>query len=129
MVTARPGPSLSNLVSYATILCAALCLAVCLPEVSEAQDNSLRSSIVEVLKAYQPSWRVSYGIESGRSPLVPSEKTILVAEWISPNPNETTDVHIYEVGNPSERADWLRPNRTNQVAPGWRISTYQIGDE
>jgi hypothetical protein len=39
------------------------------------------------------------------------------------------DTSIYGVENAEQAAAWLRPLRTAQVAPGWHISIYRIGDE
>ena len=42
---------------------------------------------------------------------------------------EDVNVAVYGVENHGEAAAWLAPVRDKHVAVGWRVSTYQIGDE
>jgi hypothetical protein len=95
-------------------------------------QSSVASKVTEVLKAKEPGWTFVAAIESGRVPTVPSEKRILVGTWESPKVggvSENVQVFIYEVENPAEAAAWLKPVRNGQVAAGWQISSYRIGDE
>jgi len=115
------------------ILCCALLLALCSSINVEGQaESSLASRVTEVLKTKEPGWKWVAAIESGRVPLVPSEKRVLVAIWESPQVSgisESVHLSIYEVENPGQAMEWLRPVRSKQVAAGWQISIYRIGDE
>ena len=115
------------------LLCLALGFALCCSITMEGQnDSSLASRVTEVLKAKEPGWKFVPAIESRRVPLVPSEKRILVGTWESPKLGGVSDsvqVFIYVVENSGEAAAWLEPVRNRQVAAGWQVSTYQIGDE
>jgi len=95
-------------------------------------ESPVASKINAVLKVKEPGWTFVGAIESGRVPIVPSEKRILVGTWESPKvdgASENVQVSIYEVENLAEAAAWLKPVRSGQVATGWKISSYRIGDE
>ena len=95
-------------------------------------ESSVASKIDEVLKVKKAGWTFVGAIESGRVPIVPSEKRILVGTWKSSKVDgvsDTVQVSIYEVENPAEAAVWLKPVRSGQVAADWKISNYRIGDE
>ena len=115
------------------ILCFALGLALCCTMTEEGQNqSSVASKITDVLKAKEAGWTFVDAIESGRVPIVPSEKRILVGIWESPKldgVSENVQVSIYEVESPAEAAVWLKPVRNGQAASGWKISSYRIGDE
>ena len=118
---------------HVEILCLALGFALCCSMTAEGQNqSSVVSRVTEVLKAKKPGWTFVGAIESGRVPIVPSEKRILVGTWESPKvggASENVQVFIYEVEDPAEAAAWLKPVRNRQVAAGWEISGYHIGDE
>ncbi len=111
-------------------LCFALWLALCSSiAVSGQNEASLSSRIMEALKAKEPGWKPISTIEN-RMPLVPSERRIFTAVWASPKArSEDVNVSVYSVENHGEAAAWLGPVRNRQVAAGWQVSTYQIGDE
>lgn len=115
------------------IVCVALGLALCCSMTVEGQNqSSVASKITEVLKAKEVGWTFIAAVESGRVPIVPSEKRILVGIWESPKvagASERVHVFIYEVENPGEAAVWLKPVSNGQVADGWQISSYRIGNE
>jgi hypothetical protein len=114
------------------ILCVVLGL-LCFSTFVEAQkEPSLESRLTEAIKTKEPGWTFVVAIESARVPIVPSEKRILVAIWNSPSASkvsENVEVHIYQVENSKEAAAWLNPVRSGQVAAGWMVSSYRIGDE
>ena len=84
---------------------------------------------MEALKAKEPGWKPIATIEN-RTPLVPSERRIFSAVWASSKSrSEDVNVSVYGVENHGEAAAWLGPVRNRQVAAGWQVSTYQIGDE
>jgi hypothetical protein len=112
------------------VFCFALWLVLCSSiAVNGQNDASLSSRIFEALKAKEPGWKAIGGIEN-HTPLVPSERRIFCAVWESPK-SRSEDVHVsvYGVENHGEAAAWLGRVRNRQVAPGWQVSTYQIGDE
>jgi hypothetical protein len=115
------------------MLCLALGLALCCSIAVEGQNQStVASKVTEVLKDKEVGWSFVGAIESGRVPIVPSEKRVLVGIWESPKVagvSESVYISIYEVENPAEAAVWLKPVRKGQVADGWKISGYRIGDE
>jgi len=60
----------------------AFCLAVFSSVVTNPQnDSSLATRIEKALKAKEPDWRYVGAIESGRVPLVPSERRIITGTW------------------------------------------------
>lgn len=115
---------------YTEALCLALWLALCTSMAVKGQNEpSLSSQIMEVLKAKEPDWKPIATIEN-RMPLVPSERRILTAVWVSPKRrSEDVNVSVYSVENRGEASVWLGPVRNKQVAAGWQVSTYQTGDE
>jgi hypothetical protein len=112
------------------VLCFALLLALCsLSAVNGQSEASLSSRIVEALKVKEPDWKPIASIET-RVPVVPSERCILTAVWASlKSHSEDVNVSVYNVEARGEAAAWLGPVRNRQVAAGWQVSTYQIGDE
>jgi len=109
----------------------ALWLALCSSATVKGQNEpSLSSQIMKALKAAEPEWTPVPAIVNGPGPLVPSEKKILVDVWESPkSQSENMTVDVYGVENRVEATAWLRFVRNRQVAPGWQVSIYQIGDE
>jgi hypothetical protein len=109
-----------------------LVLTLCYSMAAKAQnESSLSSRLIGALQTKEPDWKPITTIQN-RVPLVPSEKTILAAVWTRRKSSQTTeqvDTSIYGVENAEQAAAWLRPFRTAQVAPGWHISIYRIGDE
>ena len=116
---------------YTEALCLVLWLALCSSATVTGQDEPhLDSRIMEALKAKKPEWTPIAVIESGRVPLVSSEKRIVAAVWQNPKSHsEDVNVFVYGVANRVEAMAWLEPVRNRQLAPGWRVSIYQIGDE
>jgi hypothetical protein len=112
------------------VFCFAFWLALCSSIAVNGQNEaSLSSRILEALKTKEPGWKPIATIEN-RMPLVPSERRILTAVWASPKSrSEDVDVSVYSVENHREAAAWLGPVRNRQVAAGWQVSTYQIGEE
>jgi hypothetical protein len=117
--------------NYTKALWMALWLALWLSATAMGQDEpSLNLRIVEALKAKEPEWKPISVIESGRIPVVSIEKRIVAAVWQNPKSHsEDVDVFVYGVANRIEAAAWLGPVRNRQLAPGWQVSAYQIGDE
>jgi len=109
----------------------ALTLAVFSSSGIRAQNGpSLSGRIMDALKAKQPNSKYIGGIESGRVPLVPSERRIIVVVWQgSKSPSQDVVISVYRVGNREEAAKWLQPVRDKHVAAGWQVSAFQIGDE
>ena len=112
------------------VFCFAFGLALCSSMAARGQNaGSLSSRIMEVLKTKEPGWK-PIGVVENRPLLVPSERSILYAVWTSPKSrSEDVNVSVYSVENHDEAAAWLGPFRKKQVATGWQVSTYQIGDE
>jgi hypothetical protein len=83
---------------------------------------------MEALETKEPGWKHLPTIEN--LPGAPNEKRILTGVWASPK-SRSQDVYVsvYRVENQREAAAWLERFRTKQVAPGWRVSAYRIGDE
>jgi hypothetical protein len=97
--------------------------------VNGQNEASLSSRIMEALKAKEPGWKAIGGIEN-HTPLVPSERRIFSAVFASPKSrSEDVRVSVYGIENHGEAAARLGRVRNRQVAPGWQVSTYQIGDE
>ncbi len=112
------------------VFCFAFGLALCSSMAARGQNaGSLSSRIMEALKTKEPGWK-PIGVVENRPLLVPSERSILYAVWTSPKSrSEDVNVSVYSVENHDEAAAWLGPFRKKQVATGWQVSTYQIGDE
>jgi hypothetical protein len=109
----------------ACILCASVSL--------KAQDEPpLGLQIRQALKAKEPTWKYVAGIESGRVPIVPSERTVLVGQWQHNQKDrrqENIAINIYQVESRAEAIKWLKPTGNGQVAMGWRVDRYKIGEE
>ena len=116
--------------THIKVFCFALWLGLCFSIAASGQNEaSLSSRIMEALKAKEPGWK-AIGVIENHTPIVPSERRIFCAVWASPK-SRSEDVHVsvYSVENHGEAAAWLGPLRNRQVAPGWKVSPYQIGDE
>jgi hypothetical protein len=86
--------------------------------------------IIDALEAKEPNWKYIGAVESGRVPLEPSEKRIVVGTWQGPKSrSQDVVVSVYSVENREEAAKWLQPVRDKHVADGWQVSAFQIGDE
>lgn len=95
-----------------------------------AQTPSLSGRIVDALKAKEPNWQYTGGIESGHIRLVPSEQPVIIGSWHDPNsPSQDVLVRVYSVKNRKEATKWLEPVRDKHVYEGWQIGPFQIGDE
>jgi hypothetical protein len=98
--------------------------------VARQVEPPLDSRIMAALNALEPEWTPIAVIESGRVPVVPSEKRIVAAMWQNPKSHsEDVNVLVYGVANRVEAMALLEPFRNRQVAAGWQVSIYQIGDE
>jgi hypothetical protein len=112
----------------------AICLGVSfsLPLTAES-DSSLAKRIVDSLKAKEPNWTYHSFVESLHEPLVPSEKHIVTGWWYGPNfpksKSQNVEVHVYSVESVAAARSWLKPWREKQVAEGWEVNPFQIGDE
>jgi hypothetical protein len=109
----------------------ALCLVVFSSVALKAQNESaLAGRITDALKTKKPDWKYIAAIESTHFPLVPSEKRIIVGDWSGPeSPALDILVSVYSVDSGGEAAKWLERFRDKQVAPGWTVVRFQIGDE
>jgi hypothetical protein len=105
-------------------------LVLCSSMAANGQNEpSLSSRIIEALKAKEAGWQRIAPIEN-RVLLVPSERRIVAAVWVNPKSrSEDVEVSVYSVENRGEAVAWLEPVRNKQVAAGWQVSTYPIGDE
>jgi hypothetical protein len=103
------------------------------PLLTKAQDESpLVVRVERTIKNIEPNWRYIRGIQSGRVPRVPSEKILVTSLWERKRKNgkrEGVSVNIYEVSSASEAKSWLNPIGGGEVASGWKVEKYQIGDE
>jgi len=112
-------------VSIACIFCASVSL--------NAQDEPpLGLQIRQALNAKEPTWKYVAGIESGRVPIVPSERRVLVGQWQHKHKDgrqENIVINIYQVESHAEAIKWLKPTGNGQVATGWRVDRYKIGEE
>jgi hypothetical protein len=98
--------------------------------ISAQNEPSLSMRIVNALKVKEPNWKYIGAIESGRVPLVPSERRIIVGTWEGPKSrSQDVVVSVYSVENREEAAKWLQPVRDKHVADGWQVSPFEIGDE
>ena len=115
---------------HVKVFCFALWLAICSSMVANGQNEvSLSSRIMKALKTKEPGWE-PIGVIENRPLLVPSERSILYAVWTSPkSSSEDVNVSVYSVENHDEAVAWLGPARKRQVAAGWQVSLYPIGDE
>jgi hypothetical protein len=115
---------------YTEALCLALWLALFSSTALNGQnETSLSSRIMEALKAKESGWK-PIGLVENRILLVPSEKRILTAVWVSPQSrSKDVNLYVYSVESHGEAAAWLAPLRDKKVASGWQVSAYQIGDE
>jgi hypothetical protein len=113
------------------IFCFAFQLALSSSIAVNGQNEApLSSRIIEALKANEPGWKYIASIENVPPPLVPSQRRIFTGVWVSPKSrSEDVNVSVYSVENHGEAVAWLAPVRGKHVAAGWRVSTYQIGDE
>jgi hypothetical protein len=93
-------------------------------------EPTLDSRIIEALKAREPDWRPVTVLESGRVPLVPTERRIVAAVWENPKSHSgDVDVFVYGVANRDEAMGWLERLRNKRVSPGWQVRSHQLGDE
>ena len=117
----------------AIIICCTLILMLSASAALQAQDESpLARQIRRTLADKEPVWRYVAAIQSGRIPLVPSEKRVLVGQWerkLRGGSRESIGVRIYGVENASEAVKWLSPLRRGPVASGWKVGRYDMGDE
>jgi hypothetical protein len=98
--------------------------------ISAQNEPSLSVRIVNALKVKEPNWKYIGAFESGRAPLVPSERRIIVGTWQGPKSrSQDVVVSVYSVENREEAAKWLQPVRDKHVADGWQVSPFQIGEE
>jgi hypothetical protein len=93
----------------------------------------LVTRVERTISRSEPGWRYTRGIQSGRVPLVPSERTLVAAAWERverlKRGGERVFLNIYEVESPSEAARWLHPLAEGKVAAGWRVEKFEIADE
>lgn len=115
-----------------TSILALVLLFVTLP-LTKAQDESpLVVRVERIIKDKEPNWRYIRGIQSGRVPRVPSEKILVTSLWERKRKDgkrEGVNVNIYEVSSASEAGNWLKPISAGDVATGWKVEKYQIGEE
>jgi|SRR6516162_9798865 hypothetical protein len=120
---------LRKLIGFPSFL--ALSLTVFSSVTIRAQNESaLSTRIAEALKTKEPDWKYVGALESGRFPLVPSEKRVIIGVWSSPK-SRAQDMHVsvYSVDSRVEAAKWLGPVRDKKVYNGWSVTAFQIGDE
>ena len=89
----------------------------------------LESKIIQAIASKKAGWTFINVFESGRVPIVPSEKRVHVGDW--ENRRVGVDyvlVCIYEVESPAEAAVWLNKVHAS-VAEGRENNHYSIGDE
>ena len=107
-------------------------LFVTLP-LTKAQDESpLVVRVERIIKNKEPNWRYIRGIQSGHVPRVPSEKILVTSLWErrrKGGKREGVSVNLYEVSSASEAESWLKPISAGDVALGWKVEKYQVGDE
>jgi hypothetical protein len=98
-----------------------------------AQDESpLVVSVERIITSKEPNWCYIRGIQSGRVPRVASEKILVTSSWERKRKGgkrEGVSVNIYEVSSDLEAGRWLKPISTGEVASGWKVEKYPIGDE
>jgi hypothetical protein len=107
-----------------------ICLGAFSLSTTAQNETSLASRIVEALKAKEPNWTYRPFVEWSHEPLVPSEKHILTGTCRGPkSKTQDVQVRVYSVENIGDATAWLKPWRDKQVAEGWKVSAFQIGDE
>jgi hypothetical protein len=103
------------------------------PKPATAQEEPrLAVQVKRDLKDKEPSWRCNETLQTGHVPLVPSEKSILPLvchREVKGVGFELVEIFIYQVDDSVEAEKWLNPVRTGQVAEGWRVELYDLGDE
>ena len=108
-------------------------LLFCTPATLGAQgEPPLAVQIRQALKDKEPSYRYIAVIQSGRVPIVPSERRILASQWerkLKSGKRESIGIYVYQVESPVEAKRWLNPLSSGQVASGWHVSKCNIGDE
>src|SRR5262249_53470281 len=110
-----------------TVFCLALCLSA---SARKVDDLDLNARITAALGDLKPGWKPVASLQSGHILMVPSEKRILTADWHDPqSPAHEVTVSVYAVANSAEATAWLAPIRNRQVAPGWKVTNYNVGDE
>ncbi len=110
----------------------AMALMFLCPPAQAQSESPIRTRIVQAFARKAPGWKLVVGIESCHFPVVPSEKTVLVASLYNDalgGPAQGVLVRIYEVANTADAAKWLMPTRSGSVAEGWRVQKYSAGDE
>jgi len=115
------------------ILSLALAPLVCASVVVKAQSESpLVSRVEQAIRSKEPGWKFTRGIQSGRVPVVPSERTLATGSLerkLRGGGRESVSLNIYEVESSSEAARWLHPIGEGKVAAGWRVEKFEIADE
>lgn len=95
-------------------------------------ESPLVLRVEQKIRSEEPGWRYIRAIQSGRVPIVPSERTLVASLWerrLKGGKRESVSVDIYEVESPEEAAKRLSHLGKGQVAPGWQVSRYEVGDE
>ena len=74
------------------------------------------------------AWEWIPAIQSGRIPIVPSEKRLLVGIWRPAGQDylEGVSVSVYRVANVKDAQRWIKPN---PLPEGWRRRSYNIADD
>jgi hypothetical protein len=115
------------------VLCLVLTLLFCASKMVDAQSESpLAIRIEQTIRRKEPGWKVSRGIQSGRVPIVPSERTLVATSWerkLKSGGRESVSLNVYEVESSTEAARWLRPIGEGKVASGWRVEKVGIAEE
>jgi hypothetical protein len=118
-------------IRYAKTLCFTLSLVLCASLVLKAQDEPpLAVQIRQTIKDKEPNWQYIAAIDN--VPVRPSEKRILVGLWErkqQDGQSEIITISAYEIESSAEAQKWLSPLSKGQVAAGWRVYKYSIGDE
>ena len=113
--------------------CAVLAVALFSALALKAQtEPKLATRIIQALQDKEPCWNPVVGIEGGRVPVVPSEKTVIVASWYCKQAGgspEGVAVSVYQVESTTEAKEWLQFIGKGRVAQGWTVRSYHIGDE
>jgi hypothetical protein len=111
---------------------ALLLLLVTLSWTKTQDESPLVVRVEKIIKSKEPNWRYIRGIQSGHVPRVPSEKILVTSLWERRWKNgkrEDVSVNIYEVSSASEAGNWLKHISAGDIASGWKVERYQIGDE
>ena len=90
-------------------------------------ERQLAEQIGSALRAEEPGWKY-VGYNESRNPADPCERHFFITFWKGPQ-SQNVQVWLYMPESLEGATACLQPYRANQLADGWQVSAFEIGDE